>query len=163
MVTFDHEQVDLEIVRALEAGGAVVRPGADAFELAVDKARMRTVLDGAGVPVPGFAVVEPGAHAAEEVAAFAAAHGWPVVLKAARGGYDGKAVWPVRDRAEAEAVLSEVAGHVVVEELVPIDAELAVMVVRSPSGASAAWPAVETAQIEGVCREVLVPGGCPAT
>ena len=40
----------------------------------------------------------------------------------------------------------------------PIDAELAVMVVRSPSGASAAWPAVETAQVDGVCREVLVPG-----
>ena len=40
----------------------------------------------------------------------------------------------------------------------PIDAELAVVVVRSPSGASAAWPAVETAQVDGVCREVLVPG-----
>ena len=50
------------------------------------------------------------------------------------------------------------AGRVVVEELVPIDAELAVMVARSPSGASAAWPAVETAQVDGVCREVLVPG-----
>ncbi len=158
VVTFDHEQVDLEIVRALEAGGAVLRPGADAFELAVDKGRMRTILDGAGVPVPSFAVVEPGEHAADAVAAFGTTHGWPVVLKAARGGYDGKAVWTVRDRAEAEVVLALVSGRVVVEELVPIDAELAVMVVRSPSGASAAWPAVETAQIDGVCREVLVPG-----
>jgi 5-(carboxyamino)imidazole ribonucleotide synthase len=45
-----------------------------------------------------------------------------------------------------------------VEELVPLDAELAVMVARRPSGESAAWPAVETAQVGGVCREVLVPG-----
>jgi 5-(carboxyamino)imidazole ribonucleotide synthase len=158
VVTFDHEQVDLDIVAALAAGGAVLRPGADALELAVDKARMRTVLDAAGVPVPSYTVVEGGPDASEAVAAFAALHGWPVVLKAARGGYDGKAVWPVRDRAEAEAVLARVSGRVVVEELVPIDAELAVMVVRSPSGASSAWPAVETAQVDGVCREVLVPG-----
>ena len=80
------------------------------------------------------------------------------MLKAARGGYDGKGVWPVGDRAEAAAVLAQVAGRVVVEELLPLDAELAVMVARSPSGASAAWPAVETAQVGGVCREVLVPG-----
>jgi 5-(carboxyamino)imidazole ribonucleotide synthase len=158
VVTFDHEQVDLEIVRTLAAGGAVLRPGADALELAVDKARMRTVLDAAGVPVPSYAVVDPGQDAPDAVAAFAATHGWPVVLKAARGGYDGKAVWPVRDRTEADAVLARVSGRVVVEELVPIDAELAVMVVRSPSGASSAWPAVETAQVDGVCREVLVPG-----
>ena len=32
------------------------------------------------------------------------------------------------------------------------------MVARRPSGAAAAWPAVETAQVGGVCREVLVPG-----
>ena len=32
------------------------------------------------------------------------------------------------------------------------------MVARRPSGSSAAWPAVETAQVGGVCREVLVPG-----
>ena len=54
VVTFDHEQVDLDIVAALAAGGAVLRPGADALELAVDKARMRTVLDAAGVPVPSL-------------------------------------------------------------------------------------------------------------
>ena len=45
-----------------------------------------------------------------------------------------------------------------VEELLPLQAELAVMVARRPSGASAAWAAVETAQVGGVCREVLVPG-----
>ena len=158
VVTFDHEQVDLGIVAALAAGGAVLRPGADTLELAVDKARMRTVLDGAGVPVPSYLVVDGGPDATEAVAAFGEAHGWPVMLKASRGGYDGKGVWPAHDRAEAEGILVGVAGQVVVEELLPLDAELAVMVARRPSGASAAWPAVETAQVGGVCREVLVPG-----
>ena len=52
VVTFDHEQVDLELVAALSEAGAVVRPGAASLELAVDKGVMRSVLDEAGVPVP---------------------------------------------------------------------------------------------------------------
>jgi 5-(carboxyamino)imidazole ribonucleotide synthase len=158
VLTFDHEQVDLELVAEVAAGGTVVRPGAATLELAVDKARMRTVLDQAGVPVPAYLVVDAGPGALDAVERFAATHGWPVMVKAARGGYDGKGVWPVADRAEAAAVLENVAGQVVVEELLPLSAELAVVVARRPSGASAAWPAVETAQVGGVCREVLVPG-----
>ena len=158
VLTFDHEQVDLEIVAELAAQGAVVRPGADTLELAVDKARMRAILDDAGVPVPAYCIVDEGPDALDAVSAFAATHGWPVMVKAARGGYDGKGVWPVGDRPEAASALAHVAGPVVVEELLPLDAEVAVMVVRSPGGASAAWPAVETAQVGGVCREVLVPG-----
>jgi 5-(carboxyamino)imidazole ribonucleotide synthase len=158
VLTFDHEQVDLELVAEVAAGGTVVRPGAATLELAVDKARMRTVLDQAGVPVPAYLVVDAGPGALDAVERFAATHGWPVMVKAARGGYDGKGVWPVADRAEVAAVLENVAGQVVVEELLPLSAELAVVVARRPSGASAAWPAVETAQVGGVCREVLVPG-----
>ena len=158
VLTFDHEQVDLDIVAEVAAEGAVVRPGADTLELAVDKARMRTVLDDAGVPVPAYRIIDEGPAALDAVSAFAATHGWPVMLKAARGGYDGKGVWPAGDRSEAASALAQVPGQVVVEELLPLDAELAVMVARGPAGASAAWPAVETAQVDGVCREVLVPG-----
>jgi 5-(carboxyamino)imidazole ribonucleotide synthase len=125
------------------------------------------VFDAAGVPVPEYAVIDntleaaeaaDAADAADAVASFAAAHGWPVMVKAARGGYDGKGVWPVADRAEAQEVLAHIQGRIVVEELLPLGAELAVMVARRPSGAALAWPAVETAQLGGVCREVLVPG-----
>ncbi len=158
VITFDHEQVDLELVDRLAAEGVVLRPGAATLELAVDKAHMRRVLDEAGVPVPAYAVVDEGPGALDAVTGFAAGHGWPVMVKAARGGYDGKGVWPVADPAAAAAVLTGVAGQVVVEELLPLQAELAVMVARRPSGAAVAWPAVETAQVGGVCREVLVPG-----
>jgi 5-(carboxyamino)imidazole ribonucleotide synthase len=161
VVTFDHEQVDLDIVARLGAEGFVLRPGTATLEFAVDKAHMRAVLDSAGVPVPAYAIFDNGPDAPDAVGRFAAEHGWPVMLKAARGGYDGKGVWPVADATEAAEVLSHVEGRVVAEELLPLDAELAVMVARRPSGSAAAWPAVETAQVGGVCREVLVPGRLP--
>jgi 5-(carboxyamino)imidazole ribonucleotide synthase len=163
VVTFDHEQVDLSVVEAVAQEGAVFRPGPATLEMAVDKAHMRTTLDRAGIPVPAYAVVEPASAAtATAVAEFGAANGWPLMVKAARGGYDGKGVWPVGDQNEAEAVLAGISGLAVLEELLPLEAELAVMVARRPSGDSVAWPAVETAQLDGVCREVLVPGRLPA-
>jgi 5-(carboxyamino)imidazole ribonucleotide synthase len=162
VVTFDHDQVDLDIVARLGAEGYVLRPGASTLEFAVDKAHMRTVLDSAGVPVPAYAIFDNGPDAAKSVGRFAQEHGWPVMVKAARGGYDGKGVWPVADQNEVAEALSHVKGTVVVEELLTLDAELAVMVARRPSGSAAAWPAVETAQVGGVCREVLVPGRLPS-
>jgi 5-(carboxyamino)imidazole ribonucleotide synthase len=120
----------------------------------------------ADIVVPAHIVVDleeagPENRAVEAIGSFATDHGWPVVLKAVRGGYDGKGVWPVNELAAAAEVVDHLRGSVLVEEMVPLRAELAVMVARRPSGEAVAWPAVETAQVGGVCREVLVPGGFP--
>jgi 5-(carboxyamino)imidazole ribonucleotide synthase len=165
VLTFDHEQVDLSILRTLAADGVVIRPGLETLEMATDKSHMRATLAAAGVPVPAHLVLDagpagdipPGASLAE----FAAAHGWPLVVKTARGGYDGKGVWTVNDMAEVASVTAPLVGRLLVEEMVPFQAELAVMVARRPSGETVTWPATETAQVDGVCREVLVPGRLP--
>jgi 5-(carboxyamino)imidazole ribonucleotide synthase len=166
VITFDHEQVDLDLVRALVDEGVVVRPGVATLEVAVDKSSMRRVLGDHGIAMPAHVVVEleasgPQDRAVADVGAFAEQQGWPVVLKAVRGGYDGKGVWVVDDRAGVAEVVAHLTRAVLVEEMVPLQAELAVMVARRPSGQVAAWPAVETAQVGGVCREVLVPGRLP--
>jgi 5-(carboxyamino)imidazole ribonucleotide synthase len=166
VMTFDHEQVDLSLLRTLVAEGVVVRPGVATLEVAVDKAHMRRVLVAADIAVPAHIVVDleesgPQKRAVEAIGAFATDHGWPVVLKAVRGGYDGKGVWPVNELAAAAEVVEHLRGSVLLEEMVPLRAELAIMVARRPSGEAVAWPAVETAQVGGVCREVLVPGRLP--
>ena len=169
VVTFDHEQVDLALLAREVEAGAVVRPGLATLRVAVDKARMRTQLSAAGIPVPPFEVLTgSSAPAASDrgdilavVDAFGTAHGWPLVLKAATGGYDGKGVWPVGDRDEAAIVFRRAQASrtpLLVEEMVAFEAELAVLVARRPDGDMTTWPAVETAQVGGVCREVLVPG-----
>ena len=165
VVTFDHEQVDLSILRTLAADGVTIRPGLSTLEMATDKAHMRSVLVAAGIPVPAHLVLDAGlageALPTAEIEQFAATHGWPLVLKTARGGYDGKGVWIVDDPDEVAAVTAPLVGRLLLEEMVPFQAELAVMVARRPSGEMVTWPAVETAQVDGVCREVLVPGRLP--
>jgi len=153
-VTFDHEQVPQEHLRALVDAGVPVHPGPDALLHAQDKLVMRRRLSGLGLVGPAFTEVrEPG-----DVGGFAAEHGWPVVLKAARGGYDGRGVWLLRG-PEPELVTELLAAGtpLLAEEAVPMRRELAALAARSPFGQAAAWPVVETVQEDGQCVQVLAP------
>src|ERR671910_1516672 len=91
VLTFDHEHVPTEHLRALEAEGHRVAPGPDALVHAQDKLVLRRALAAAGEPQPPWAEVT----SLEEVAAFGDRHGWPVVVKTPRGGYDGRGVFVV--------------------------------------------------------------------
>jgi phosphoribosylaminoimidazole carboxylase PurK protein len=152
VVTFDHEHVPTQHLQALVDAGHRVAPGPGALVHAQDKLALRRALAAAGEPQPAWAEVASGA----DVAAFAAEHGWPVVLKTPRGGYDGKGVFVVDDEAYA-ADLVAAHGTLLVEERVTMVRELAAQVARSPFGQVAVWPVVETVQRDGVCNEVLAP------
>lgn len=154
VITVEHELVDLDTLRALAAEGLAVRPSADTLEVAVDKVRQREVLGAAGVPLAPWTLTADLAG----VETFAAEHGWPLVLKRPRGGYDGRGVWVVEDPAEARAVLDEVEGaDLLVEPRIALTGELAVLVARRPDGEMAVYEPVETVQVDAMCREVLQP------
>jgi 5-(carboxyamino)imidazole ribonucleotide synthase len=151
VITFDHEHVPGPILAQLESDGVLVRPGSGALRYTQDKLAMRARLTALGVPCPRFAPVASLA----DVAAFAGGT-WPVVLKAVSGGYDGKGVWVCESTAELEEVLAH-GIPLMAEEFVPFQRELAALVARSPSGQGAAYPVVQTVQVDGICREVIAP------
>jgi 5-(carboxyamino)imidazole ribonucleotide synthase len=160
VLTFDHEHVPTVLLEALEADGVAVRPGSEALVHAQDKAVMRRRLALLGVPCPRWRLVTDAA----ELTAFGDEVGWPVVLKTPRGGYDGKGVMMVGSPAEAADWLerahhpdAEHAASLLAEECIGFRRELAALVARSPSGQAAAWPVVETVQVDGICREVVAP------
>jgi 5-(carboxyamino)imidazole ribonucleotide synthase len=152
VVTFDHEHVPNEHIAALAAEGVAVHPGAEALRFAQDKRAMRERLTAMGVPCPRWAPIADAA----DLDAFAAEVGWPVVLKASTGGYDGKGVWVVESTGDAADVLAS-GTSLLAEERVAIVRELAADVARSPFGQGAAWPVVETVQRDGINVEVLAP------
>lgn len=160
VITFDHELVDSRIVARWEAAGHTVHPGSSTLAVAADKAAQRAALVDAGLPVPdhGYATT------VEEVAAFGEQFGWPLVVKAARGGYDGRGVWWLGHADEAAPVLDGLPEGVplVVEPVLDLAAELAVQVARTPDGRTVTYPAVRTVQRDGICIEVVAPSGLPA-
>jgi 5-(carboxyamino)imidazole ribonucleotide synthase len=152
VVTFDHEHVPADLIAAMEQAGTDVAPSRAALRYAQDKLAMREKLTALGVPCPRFAPVSDLA----QVTAFAGETGWPVVLKAISGGYDGRGVWVCHSPAEAAAVLDHGVA-LLAEEHVRFTRELAILVARSPSTQGAAYPVVQTVQVDGICHEVLAP------
>lgn len=158
VITFDHEHVPQHVLHALVDAGHQVHPGPDALHVAQDKIVMRTRLSELGLPVPEWAAVRNEA----ELTVFLESHGGKVVLKTARGGYDGKGVRIIEHAAEAGDWFTALAedgndGALLVEEFVPFSRELAQLVARRQSGEVRTWPVVETVQRDGVCAEVLAP------
>jgi 5-(carboxyamino)imidazole ribonucleotide synthase len=154
VITFDHEGVEPGHLEALQAEGFEVGPPAAAKLLAQDKLHARRTLSELGVPVPVFAA----ATTIEEIEQFAAEHGWPVVAKAPRGGYDGRGVWMLQDRRQAvEVVDSAAGGSLLLEPMLDIEREIAVIVARSASGETVVYPVVETVQRDAMCREIIAP------
>ena len=152
VVTFDHEHVTTAHLQELEASGDVCRPGSAALVHAQDKSVMRERMDALGAPQPRWSVVSSAA----DINAF----GLPCVVKMARGGYDGRGVWVVRDSTDAATPLEgadRTGVSLLAEELVDFRRELAALVVRSPSGEALAYPVVASTQQDGICTEVVAP------
>src|SRR5271166_2629794 len=155
-LTFDHEHVPTELLEKLVAEGVNVAPPPEALIHAQDKLLMRRRLEALGAPVPRYAAVER----LDDVEAFAARIGGPIVVKAVRGGYDGRGVRMAAGLAQAREIVRQYldAGvPALVEERVAMRRELSALVARSPYGQGAAWPVVETVQRNGICVLVIAP------
>ena len=156
VVTFDHELVDPDLLEQLEAEGHTVHPQPSVMRLAQNKRLQREMIDRTGLPGPAWSSVA----SLDDVIGFAGVHGWPLILKATRGGYDGRGVWELDSAMEAETIVSDAlaAGtDLLVEAFQQLDGEIAVIVARSPSGECATYPATETVQRDGICHELHVP------
>ena len=102
----------------------------------------------------------PRSSSVEDLTTFGERVGWPYVLKAARGGYDGRGVALVSTETEARGWMESALARgvpVLAEERVGFTRELAALVARSPSGQAVAYPVVQTLQVDGICREVVAP------
>ncbi|KKC02927.1 5-(carboxyamino)imidazole ribonucleotide synthase [Mycobacterium nebraskense] len=156
VLTFDHEHVPTELLDKLVAEGVNVAPPPQALVHAQDKLVMRRRLEALGAPVPRYAEI----RSVDELDAFAQRIAGPVVVKAVRGGYDGRGVRMARDPLHAREIAATFLADdvpVMAEEQVNLRRELSALVARSPFGQGAAWPVVETVQRDGICVQVIAP------
>ena len=155
VLTFDHELVSPHVLDRLEREGVVLRPSAAAMTTAVDKAAQHHLFSELAVPAPPTAV----AHTADAATDAARSFGGAVVVKAARGGYDGRGVAVLQSPGAVGKWMRAHGGPVLVQPALDLAAEVAVQVVRGVSGDVLAYPVVRTVQHDGMCHVVQVPAG----
>jgi|SRR5579862_443262 len=142
-ITLENEWVKPEHLRLLEDAGAAVFPSAYTVGLIGDKYAQRAHFAKNGLPVPE---ARPIADLVE-ARTLAQEWGYPLVLKARLGGYDGYGVRIVRNEEGWSSEFSKgMAGAWYAERFVPFTGEMAVMVARNSLGQASVYPVVVSAQ-----------------
>lgn len=147
VVTFDHEHVPNALLRRLVSEGmeSKIQPGPEALQYAQEKVKMRELI------APELSPRWRKISNIEEAEDF----GFPCIAKSLLGGYDGKGVWRVENKEALTELLK--AGGLLLEEIVPFDVEISVLVARSPHGQAAVWAVTETIQENGICVQTVAP------
>ncbi|MCU0499934.1 MAG: 5-(carboxyamino)imidazole ribonucleotide synthase, partial [Anaerolineae bacterium] len=136
--------------------GIAIYPHAATLATIQDKLMQKQRFAAADLAVPAFRGVNDPA----DVIAAAQDFGYPLVLKARYGGYDGygnATLHHADDLPTAWAKLADRPPGVMVEQFVPFIAELAVIVLRSRDGEIRTYPVVETVQQNHICHVVRAP------
>lgn len=162
-VTYEWENVPAETCRRLEQT-VPVRPSAHVLHLLQNRLRQKRSLAEHGIAVTPFRA----ATSVEELAG-AGQLGFPCLCKMATSGYDGKGQWKLareEDVGRLQAALAERGaprGGYILEQWVPFEKEISVLVVRSTWGDLRFYPAVENVHEGGILRITRVPAHLPAS
>lgn len=159
-LTFEIELANAAVLEELAAAGVAVNPSARSLGIIRDKLAQKQFLSERGLPVAAFEQVRDRADIMKATERF----GWPVVLKARVGGYDGRGNAVIRRPDEIDGAMAKLAGRdLYVEQWVPFVKELAVVSARSFDGTIATYPVVETEHKNNICHIVKVPAAIPET
>ena len=158
-ITFENEWVNIDALIPLEQQGVCFRPSLAALSPLVDKLSQRQLLADLLIPSPPWCPLSLGLPSS---AGSSPGLSFPVMAKAARGGYDGKGTLVLKDiDALAQLMRSVRAEDWMLEAWVDYERELALVVSRDASGSVRAFPLVETHQSQQVCDWVLAPAAVP--
>lgn len=138
VLTYEIENIHVEALRALKAQGIQVVPDPEILALIQDKGRQKEFYRVHGLPTAPYRLWD-GADAILK-ALDRGELALPFVQKLRRGGYDGRGVGVFREAAELDGLLE---GPSLVEELVEVEKEIAVIVARNGRGEVQCFPPVE--------------------
>jgi 5-(carboxyamino)imidazole ribonucleotide synthase len=146
VITFEHELVPQSVIKGLESAGVKVYPRSESFIYSQNKLEMRKKVSELGLPNPVYEEYNGGSHSIN----------FPLIAKLPAGGYDGRGVYLIEKQSELDELFKN-NGTLLLEEKLPFDYEISVMVARSPHNQAASWPATLTVQTDGICTMTVTP------
>lgn len=154
VVTYEFENVDLGTAEWLEKH-ANLPQGSRLLQVTQDREFEKKAIVESDVQVANFKIVHNEADLYTAVREI----GFPSVLKTCRGGYDGKGQIVLKTENDVEKGLQAFVGKqkAILEQWVPFEKELSVIVTRSVSGEVKTFPVAENLHRDNILHETIVP------
>lgn len=155
VITLEFENIPSELLRI---AGRTTRthPSSDFLEICQDRLLEKNSLRQAGFPTTPFAAV----RSEEDVLSAALELNWPMILKTARSGYDGKGQVVVQSVDDVPKAWQQLAGtDVIAEKWIDFDAEVSMITARNARGEIESYPLFENEHV----KHVLDITRCPVS
>ncbi|MBB6450841.1 5-(carboxyamino)imidazole ribonucleotide synthase [Geomicrobium halophilum] len=154
VVTFEFENVDTRTAAILEEEGKLPQ-GVDLLRICQHRLREKEALSKAALDVAPYVAVTSLETLEEGIERL----GTPAVLKTCRGGYDGKGQVIIRSGEDLVPAYNELqgSGDLVLEQWIPFDKEISVIVTRTEKGEMTTFPVAENDHEDNILKRTIVP------
>ena len=155
MITFENEWVDIPSLLSLQNNGVSFVPRLQSIKPLINKITQRELLNSLDIPCPGWLPIPLEKSSEIEIPA-----DWefPLMAKAAKGGYDGKGTKIIKNLKQLQEFIQvQTKEQWMLEKWVSFDKELSIVSSRDSKGIVRCLPIVETFQSKQVCDWVLAP------
>jgi 5-(carboxyamino)imidazole ribonucleotide synthase len=162
IVTYDIEHINVDALFEVEKSGKPVYPTPKSLKVIQDKLTQKQALLDGGVAAPDFMEVKAPSDILEAGKEF----GYPMMLKARLGGYDGRGNFTVKSAEQAEEAFNALNGKEVplmIDRFVNFDMEISVLACRGRDGEIAVYPVAQNEHREEVLFETRVPANIDET
>ncbi len=156
VITYEFEHIQADILEILENEGHLVYPTAKSLKIIQDKYTQKSTLQEAGIRMPEFIKVTN----IDDLKLAGKQLGYPFMLKATIGGYDGKGNAVVKTESDIEEQYQMLgAGSVplMAEKFLNFTKEISVLACRGISGEVAVYPVAENIHVNNILDETIVP------
>ncbi len=154
VTTYEFEHIDSEILIELAREGLAIHPEPSILQAIQNKLTQKNVLAREDIPVPAYMEVT----ALEDIKQAGKQYGYPLILKACSGGYDGKGNFLIKGPEDIQEALNTLVNcQLLVEQYIPFQQEVSVMVARDLRGKIAVYPLSENQHEDNILRLNNVP------
>ncbi len=153
VITYEFENIDHIALSWLEEN-TYLPQGAELIRITQDRETEKGLISSLGIPIAPYRIVKSETELEDAIETI----GIPCVVKTCLGGYDGKGQVVIKNLIEKEkAVELLLIGKCIVEEWIPYDKEVSVIITRSPRGEVKFLPIAENIHIENILHQSIVP------
>jgi len=138
LILYEFENIDPKLVAQLETTTDVPQ-GSRLLTITRHRLKEKETLANHGIPVTPFRAVLQKSDLVDGLAAL----GTPAVLKTTTGGYDGKGQWLIKEKEDIQQLPDSLFSSSItylLEQFVPFERELSVVVARGRTGDVKAFP-----------------------
>ncbi|MCJ8306947.1 MAG: 5-(carboxyamino)imidazole ribonucleotide synthase [Nitrosopumilus sp.] len=153
IITYEIESGDSDVLKSVEKN-AEITPSPETLKIIQDKFLQKSFLLENNIPIPDFIKIEN----IEDVKKGLNKFGYPALLKARRGAYDGRGNYKINSEDEIQKAFEYFKGqNLLLEKFIQFKMEVSVIASRNTKGQIKTYPLVENIHENNILRETIAP------